>query len=111
MAATIDERLRDLPPDVLVTDPDVMAGYQRDRADLVSAGTPLAVARPVRTEQVSDIMRWAGRHKVTVVPRGAGTGLSGGANAIDGCIVVCLEPMTALRENDPGDQGAVRRAG
>lgn len=107
----IDELVRELPGDVLVTDQDVMEGYRRDRADLVAAGTPVAVARPVLTAQVSDIMRWAWRHRVTVVPRGAGTGLSGGANAIDGCVVVCLERMTALREINSDDQVAVVEAG
>jgi glycolate oxidase len=107
----IDELVRDLPRDVLVTDPEVMEGYRRDRADLVSAGAPVAVARPVLTEQVSEIMRWAWRHRVTVVPRGAGTGLCGGANAIDGCVIVCLERMTALREISSDDQVAVAEAG
>ena len=109
--SAIDELVRDLPGQVLVTDPDVMEGYRRDRADLVRAGTPVAVARPVLTEQVSEIMRWAWRHRVTVVPRGAGTGLSGGANAIDGCLIVCLERMTALREISSDDQVAVVEAG
>ena len=64
------------------------------------------MARPERTEQVSAIMRWASRHGVTVVPRGAGTGLSGGANAIDGCVIVSLERMTAVRElNARGEDG------
>jgi glycolate oxidase len=107
----IDELVSDLPGEVLVTDPDVMEGYRRDRADLVAAGTPVAVARPVLTEQVSQIMRWAWRYRVTVVPRGAGTGLSGGANAIDGCVIICLERMTALREISPDDQVAVVEAG
>jgi glycolate oxidase len=107
----IDELISDLPGEILVTDPDIMEGYRRDRADLVSAGTPVAVVRPVTTDQVSEIMRWAWRHSVTVVPRGAGTGLSGGANAIDGCVVVCLERMTALREINPTDQVAVVEAG
>jgi glycolate dehydrogenase FAD-linked subunit len=107
----IDELVRDLPAEVLTIDPEVMAGYRRDRADLVSAGRPAAVARPVSTDQVSQIMGWAWRHGVTVVPRGAGTGLAGGANAIDGCIIVCLERMTTLREINPVDQLAVVEAG
>src|ERR1700761_2158917 len=88
-----------------------MEGYRRDRAALVPAGTPAALARPASTGQVAEIMRWASRHGVTVVPRGAGTGLSGGANAIDGCVIVSLERMTALREIDPVDQIAVAEAG
>ncbi|HET9898787.1 MAG TPA: FAD-linked oxidase C-terminal domain-containing protein [Streptosporangiaceae bacterium] len=107
----IGELARELPGEVLVVDPDLMEGYRRDRADLVAAGKPVAVARPVTTAQVSEIMRWASRHGVTVVPRGAGTGLSGGANAIDGCVVICLERMTAIREISQADQLAVAEAG
>jgi glycolate oxidase len=107
----MDELMRELPAGVLVTDPDVTEGYRRDRADLIPAGRPAAVTRPVTTDQVAQIMRWAARHQVTVVPRGAGTGLAGGANAIDGCVIVCLERMTKLREIDPVDQVAVAEAG
>ncbi|HXS63298.1 MAG TPA: FAD-linked oxidase C-terminal domain-containing protein [Streptosporangiaceae bacterium] len=107
----IDELARALPSEVLVTDPDIMRSYCRDRAALVGAGTPVAVARPTSTEQVSEIMRWATRHRVIVVPRGAGTGLSGGANAIDGCLVISLEAMTRIREIDRADQVAVAEAG
>jgi glycolate oxidase len=101
----------ELPPGTLVTDPDVVASYRADRADLVPAGQPLAVARVTATEQVSVAMRWAQRHGVTVVPRGAGTGLSGGANAVDGCLVVSLERMTAIREIDTANHLAVVEAG
>ncbi len=109
--AAIDELAGELPGDVLVTDAEVMAGYSRDQAALVTAGTPVAVARPVSTDQVATMLRWASRHGITVVPRGAGTGLSGGANAIDGCVVLCLERMTAIREIDAVDQLAVVEAG
>ncbi len=107
----IEELAGVVPAGVLVTDGDVMEGYRRDRADLVPAGVPMAVARPTGTGQVSEIMRWATRHGVVVVPRGAGTGLSGGANAIDGCLVLSLERMTAIREIEAGDQMAVVEAG
>ncbi len=107
----IDELAQAVPSEILVTDPDIMATYCRDQAALVGAGTPVAVARPVTTEQVSEIMRWATRHKVIVVPRGAGTGLSGGANAIDGGLVLSLEAMTKIREIDRADQVAVAEAG
>jgi glycolate oxidase len=107
----IDELARELPDGVVVTDPGIMAGYRRDRADLVTAGTPVAVLRPVRTEQVSEVMRWASKHGVTVVPRGAGTGLAGGANAIDDCVILSLDRMTQIREIDPADQVAVVEAG
>jgi glycolate oxidase len=53
----------------------------------------------------------AARHGVPVVPRGAGSGLSGGANAVDGCLVVCLERMDQVVEVDPDSSIATVQAG
>jgi glycolate oxidase len=87
----------------LVTDADVLASYSRDQAapGLLAAGTPAAMVRPRSTGEVQAAVRAAVRHGVPIVPRGAGSGLSGGANAIDGCLVLCLERMTTIRELDP----------
>jgi len=95
----------------LVTDIEVMGTYRRDRADIVPAGMPRAVVRAAGLADVSATLSWADRHGVAVVPRGAGTGLSGGANAIDGCIVLSLERLTAIREIDRVGQYAVVEAG
>jgi len=86
----------------LVTDPEVLASYERDQAApaLVPAGRPAAVVRPRTTQEVQSAVRAAARHGVPVVPRGAGSGLSGGANAIDGCLVVSTERMTDVVELD-----------
>lgn len=100
-----------VPADIVVTDPDTMEGYRRDSADLVAAGKPLAVLRPGTTEQVSHIMRWATRTGTVVVPRGAGTGLSGGATALDNCIVVSLERMNSIRRFDAVDHTVEVEAG
>jgi glycolate oxidase len=95
----------------LVTDIEVMGAYRRDRADVVPAGVPRAVVRAAGLADVSATLSWANRRGVAVVPRGAGTGLSGGANAIDGCIVLSLERLTAIREIDRAGQYAVVEAG
>ena len=87
------ELAAELDDGVVVTDPDILASYRQDRAADPSAGTPLAVVRPTRTEEVQTVLRWASRHRVAVVPRGAGTGLSGGATALDGGIVLSTEKM------------------
>jgi glycolate oxidase len=86
----------------LVTDPEVLGSYERDQAApaLVPAGRPAAVIRPRTTEEVQNAVRAAARHSVPVVPRGAGSGLSGGANAIDGCLVISTERMTDVVELD-----------
>ena len=48
---------------------------------------------------------------MNLIPRGAGTGLSGGANAIDGSVIVSMEQMTEILEIDPQEQLAVVQPG
>jgi glycolate oxidase len=55
-------------------------------------------------------VRWAAEHRVPVVPRGAGTGLSGGSSAVDGGITISLDRMTAV-SIDPFSQVAVVEPG
>ena len=95
----------------LITDPDVMEAYRRDQADTVRAGRPLAVLLAETTGDVAAALAWAGQHQTAVVPRGAGTGLAGGATALDGCLVLSTERMTAIRELAPDDRLAVVEAG
>ena len=95
----------------LITDPQVIEGYRRDQAAIVGAGRPRAVVRAADVSDVSTALAWATAHQVPVVPRGAGTGLSGGANALDGCLVISLERLTAIREINAGSQYAVVEAG
>src|SRR6202051_565193 len=78
---------------MVVTDPAITEGYRQDRAFDPSAGKPLAVVRPRCTEEVQTVLRWASAHRVPVVPRGAGSGLSGGATALDNGIVLSTEKM------------------
>ena len=77
----------------IVTDPDIMGSYREDRSTGAVAGWPSAVLFPRTTAQVSAVMRTAFAHGVPVVPRGAGSGLTGGSHAIDGGLVVCVERM------------------
>ncbi|CAN5487595.1 FAD-linked oxidase C-terminal domain-containing protein [soil metagenome] len=107
---TISELAAELPEGVIVTDPDVVASYRQDRALDPDAGTAMAVARPRRTEEVQTILRWATRHGVAVVPRGAGTGLSGGSTAVTGGIVRATEKMRDITV-DPVTRTAVAQPG
>ncbi|MCV7068616.1 FAD-binding oxidoreductase, partial [Mycolicibacterium farcinogenes] len=68
-----------LPDGAVLTDPAVIEGYRRDAAADPKAGLPRAVVRAASTEDVQAVLRWASAHGVAVVPRGAGSGLSGGA--------------------------------
>ena len=100
-----------LPDESVITDPDRMVAFQRDRADTAVAGNPLAVVTATSTEQVSATLAWADAHRVPVVPRGAGSGLSGGASAVDGCIVLSTAAMTSIREIAGDDLYAVVEPG
>jgi glycolate oxidase len=77
-----------------------METYRRDEAMTLEAGRPVAVVFPTTKAEIQSIMRIAHQHRVAVVPRGAGTGLSGGATAIDGCVVLSLERMNRLLDLD-----------
>ncbi|BBX42449.1 oxidoreductase [Mycobacterium simiae] len=109
-ADILADLIASLPEGVVVTDPAITDGYRHDRAFDPSAGTPLAVVRPRRTEEVQTVMRWATAHKVPVVPRGAGTGLSGGATALANGIVLSTEKMRDITV-DPVTRTAVCQPG
>jgi glycolate dehydrogenase FAD-linked subunit len=99
-----------LPDGTVITDPAVTEGYRQDRAFDPSAGKPLAVVRPRRTEEVQTVLRWATANRVPVVTRGAGSGLSGGATALDGGIVLSTERMRDITV-DPVTRTAVCQPG
>jgi glycolate oxidase len=108
--ASLAELITTLPDGMVVTDPTVTDGYRQDRAFDPSAGKPLAVIRPRRTEQVQIVLRWATAHRIPVVPRGAGSGLSGGATALDNGIVLSTEKMRDI-SIDPVTRTAVCQPG
>ncbi|MER7954469.1 FAD-linked oxidase C-terminal domain-containing protein [Streptomyces sp. NPDC096030] len=100
-----------LPAEALITDPDVTASYTHDMASFCTAGTPAAVVLPRTVEQVQHVMRTATALRVPVVPQGARTGLSGAANASEGCIVLSLVRMDRILEINPVDRIAVVEPG
>jgi glycolate oxidase len=108
--AALGDLERVLPQGALVTDPDVVDAYRRDRAMTVQPGVPLALVRATSTADVQATLRVAHAHGIAVVPRGAGTGLSGGSAAIDGALTLSTERMRAL-EIDPQAMVAVVQPG
>jgi glycolate oxidase len=102
--------IEELPEGMVVTDPAKTDKYRQDRALDTSAGKPIAVVRPLGTEDVQTVLRWASRHRISVVPRGAGSGLSGGATALDNGIVLATERMRDITV-DPVTRTAVCQPG
>lgn len=80
----------------IVTDADQVRAYSSDRAGEHGVGTPLAVVFASSTEDVQSVVRLAAVAAVPIVARGAGSGLSGGSAAVDGCIVLSLERMREI---------------
>ncbi|MGY1811561.1 FAD-binding oxidoreductase [Blastococcus sp. SYSU D00820] len=109
--AWLDDLTAALGSDSVLTDPDVTASYARDQAMLAEAGTPAAVVLPRTTADVVAVMQVASRHGVPVVPRGAGSGLAGASNAVDGAITLVMTRMDAVLEVSPADRLAVVQPG
>ncbi len=106
----LEQLAEELAPGAVILDQDSMAGYRWDRANDPNAGTPIAVVRVSSTAEVSRVVRLAAQHGVSIVIRGAGSGLSGGSTAIDGCIVISTERMRSI-EIDPVTRTAVVEPG
>src|SRR2546425_7768264 len=80
---------------VLHTPYDLML-YEYDAS--IDRSTPDIVVLPASTEEVAAIVKIASRHNVPVVPRGAGTGLSGGAIPIFGGIIIVFARINRILE-------------
>jgi glycolate oxidase len=100
-----------LPGLRLLTDTVDRESYRRDETAYLSTGLPLAVALPETTEQVVELVRLCAEHDVPIVPRGAGTGLSGGAAGIEGALTIAFTRMNRVLEIDPANLVVVTQPG
>jgi glycolate oxidase len=104
--------MRTVLPDLkLLTDEIDRESYRSDETAHYRAGLPLAVVLPTSTEEVSGVMRLATKHRVAVVPRGAGTGLSGGAAGVEGALTIAFTRMNRILEIDTANLVAVVQPG
>jgi len=97
--------------DRLCVDPAVLAGLRADRSGHSSSESPLALVTARSVEDVQATLRIATEHGVPVVPRGAGTGLAGGAIASAGEIVLSTLAMNRILHFSAEDRLAVVEAG
>ena len=101
-----------LGPEVsLISDPDITASYSRDQAPFAVAAAPFAVLLARSASEISIALKYANEHSIPVVTRGAGSGLSGGANSTADSLVISLEKMDQILEIDPANQIARVQAG
>jgi glycolate oxidase len=89
-----------LPGLRLLTDEVDRESHRRDETAYLATGLPLAVAFPVETAEVVELVRLCAAHDVPIVPRGAGTGLSGGSAGIEGALTIAFTRMSRVIEID-----------
>ena len=99
-----------LPPDAVISEPTRLRPYETDGLPAYRQ-MPMAVVLPSTTEEVAAVLHFLHGHGVRVIPRGAGTSLSGGALPLADSVVVGLMRMNQILEIDYADRAATVQAG
>lgn len=89
--------------DRVLTDADSLEHFGKDWTRKYTPA-PLAIVFPKSTEEVQSLVRYANEHRLALVPSGGRTGLSGGAVAANGEIVVAFDKMNRILDFDAGDR-------
>ncbi|MGH2512466.1 MAG: FAD-binding oxidoreductase [Candidatus Limnocylindrales bacterium] len=100
-----------LPHLRLLTDPVDLDAYRKDETAYLEPPPPLAVALPTETAEVAELVRLAAEHRVPIVPRGAGSGLSGGAISVAGGLTISFMRMNRVLEIDHANLVVVTQPG
>ncbi|MEQ1754834.1 MAG: FAD-linked oxidase C-terminal domain-containing protein [Micropepsaceae bacterium] len=103
-------RLRKLIPEGVIADDDALVAYDTD-ALTAYRQKPMAVVLPKTADEVSAVLRFCAEYGVKVVPRGAGTSLSGGALPVSDGIVIGLSRMSTILDVDLENRCAVVQPG
>lgn len=111
MTSILDELLHILGPEYVRAGSHLNPDDLHDESLHPEPRTPLAVVRPRSTADVVAIAKLASTHSIPLVPRGSGTGLSGGAKPVSGGIVVCFDAMKDVLALDVNDHVAVVQPG
>ena len=109
--AFLDAVRAELPGLRLLEDEIDREAYRNDETAYLPTDLPLAVALPTSTAEVSALLRLASAHRVPVVPRGAGSGLSGGAAGLAGGLTIALTRMDRILEIDHDNLVVVTQPG
>ncbi len=107
--SVLKELAKIVGPANLLTSPEELTVYSYDATGRESL--PWAVARPVHADEVSRILILANHERFPVVPRGAGTGMSGGSVPAQGGVVLSFERMNRIIEINEEDFLAVVEPG
>ena len=98
------------PGDTILTTPEDLIPYSFDGTAVLQQ-MPAAVVFAKKVEEVSRLLEAANRHGLIIVPRGSGTGLSGGSIPLEESVVLCLSRMNSILEVDPRNLTLLAEAG
>jgi glycolate oxidase len=110
-ADVVELLTRRLPAERIVTDPDVLRSLSHDEAEWAEVGNAVVGVRARSETDVEHVVSVCAELRVPLVARGAGTGLSGGANAVDGCVILDVSRMNRIVEVDADNMVAVVEPG
>lgn len=100
-----------IPDQRILRDPDVVSLLSHGEAGRAPIGVPLAAVRAESSAEVQKIVHACHRNGVHFIVRGATTGFSAGATAVDGCVVIALDRLNRIVEIDPVERLAVVQPG
>jgi len=110
--AIVDELARIIGERFVITDEEKIEPYSHDEvSEKEYSCMPEVVVRPKTTEEVSQIVKLANRERIPITPRGAGSGLSGGAVPVCGGIVLSVDRMNQILEIDEDNMMVVVEPG
>lgn len=110
--AIVDEFASIVGERFVITDTEKMEPYSHDEvAEKEYSHMPEVVVKPETAEEISEIVKLANRERIPITPRGAGSGLSGGAVPVYGGIVLSVERMNRIIEIDDDNMMAVVEPG
>lgn len=111
MGSIVDELEAILAPGQLDVSEVSLRRYAIDQAPVIDFQLPLAVVFAESVADVQAVVKTCAGSGVAIVPRGAGTGVSGGAHATRNCIILSLERMNRILALNPDDETAMVEPG
>ena len=100
VTAEVIEKLKAIAPNRVFAGEEINEDYIHDEMPIYGKFAPEVVVEAASTEEISEVMKVCNENCIPVIPRGAGTGLAGGAVAIEGGVVLCTTRMNKILEYD-----------
>ena len=100
VTADVIEKLKAIAPNRVFAGEEINEDYIHDEMPIYGKFAPEVVVEATSTEEISEVMKVCNENCIPVIPRGAGTGLAGGAVAIEGGVVLCTTRMNKILEYD-----------